>query len=60
MRKQIWVLHKMLQPKSIFAFMQEHLRFPNMKVKIVDESNANASELKMIWGFKRKLGLPSP
>ena len=36
----IALLNTMMLPKSLFEFMYKHLRFPNMKVKIVDYSNA--------------------
>lgn len=52
-------LHKAILPGTIFSFMQEHLRFPTMAVKLIDYSNATEREKQRIDWFKFKLGIPN-
>ena len=57
LRKHLWKLHRMLLPKSIFAFMQEHLRFPNMSIKVIDYSNAGKEDRKKLDEYRKQLGI---
>lgn len=49
----------MFAKNSIFEFMGDHLRFPNMKIRLVDESNATKYQLKQIYKFKEDFGIIS-
>ena len=38
--------------------MYDHLRFPNMKVRIIDYSNADADQKKRLDKYRKGLGIP--
>lgn len=56
--KQIFRLTKLFTKKSIIDFIYDHLRFPNMKVNVIDYSNATDEQRKKIDEYKKKLGIP--
>ena len=47
-----------MSQKDLFAYMEKYLRFPNMKVRIVNYSNANWSERKMLDKYREEMGIP--
>ena len=56
--KQIYNLNKLFTQKSIVDFIYDHLRFPNMKVNVIDYSNATNEQKKQIDEYRKKLGIP--
>lgn len=56
--KQIYNLNKLFTQKSIVDFIYDHLRFPNMKVKVIDYSNATKAQRKQIDEYRKKMGIP--
>lgn len=61
-RTEIGKLHVLLFSEWLFRFMQEHLRFPSMKVEIVDYSNADKypGSYRKLNHYRRLMGIPTP
>lgn len=57
--KGVILLNTLMSPKGIFAYMDKHLRFPNMKVRIVDYSNAKWGERKKLDWYREQMGIPN-
>jgi len=53
-------LHFMFDEYSIFSFMRDHLRFPNMKVTVIDYPNANFLQRLTLDLFRKQQGIPTP
>ncbi len=53
-------LHISLQGAAIVDFMRKYLRFPHMKVKLVDFPNAVGGQLTKLRMYRHKLGIPTP
>lgn len=58
MQEGVSLLSQLMSQKSIFDFMFKHLRFPNMKVKIVDYTNASESQRKTLDKYRAEMGIP--
>lgn len=60
MYKQLKVLHALFTRKELMEFMVEHLRFPRMKVTVIDYSNAR-TKLERIFldAYRKKMGIPT-
>ena len=62
MKSGIEKLHELLFPDSIFKFLKEHLRFPTMKVNIIDYANADQypGALRKLDNYRKGMGIPIP
>ena len=56
--KGVMLLNTLMSPKGIFAFMDKQLRFPNMKVKLIDYSNASGDDRKKLDMYRMQMGIP--
>lgn len=56
--KGVMLLNALMSQKSLFDFMYKHLRFPNMEVKLIDYSNANWLQRKMLDKYRAAMGIP--
>ena len=58
--KGVVKLNTLMSQKGIFAFMYKHLRFPNMKIRIVDYSNASRilGEVGLLNKYRAEMGIP--
>ena len=56
--KGIHLINFMMSENGIFAFMNKHLRFPNMAIKLIDYSNAKGEERKKLDGYRKAMGIP--
>ena len=59
MKDAIGVLHDLLSMDKIMQFLGNQLRFPNMIVKIIDESNATGTQFGKLNRYKTMLGIPT-
>lgn len=59
MKDAIGVLHDLLSMDKIMQFLGNQLRFPNMVVKIIDESNATGTQFGKLNRYKTMLGIPT-
>lgn len=46
-----------MSPKGIFEFMYKQLRFPNMKIKVIDYSNAGWGDRKKLDEYRKQMGI---
>ena len=58
--KAILNLHAKFDKGSILKFLDEHLRFPNMKVKLLTLSNARGNDRDKILKYMKDLGILNP
>lgn len=59
MLKGVELLSKLMNQKSLFEFMNDHLRFPNMVIRIIDYSNAKgAYQRKTLDKYRSDMGIP--
>lgn len=56
-QKTIKRLHRLLTMKNIMTFLTRQLRFPNMKITIIDYSNAGWGDRKKLDMYRRKIGI---
>lgn len=56
--KGVVKLNTLMSQKGIFAFMYKHLRFPNMKIKVIDYSNAHFWEKWKLDSYREQMGIP--
>ncbi len=61
MHEGITKLHELLTADAIFQFLKDHLRFPNMKIRIIDYANAaNKRDIRKLDSYRWKMGIPTP
>ena len=59
MLKGVELLSQLMNQKSLFEFMNDHLRFPNMEISIIDYSNAKGLEQRMTLDkYRSDMGIP--
>lgn len=46
--------------EALFKFLQQHLRFPNMNVKVIDYGNATPEQAKLLDKYRQQMGIPTP
>ena len=57
--KGITALLALFRAKEIFKFMKDNLRFPNMKVRIIDYSNADSKQRELLDKYRHDAGIPN-
>lgn len=57
-RDGIRLLIRSLDKDKFVEFFVKHLRFPNMRVKVIDYANAKGYELTQVDLYRRKAGIP--
>ena len=57
--KAITALLSLFRAKEIFKFMKNNLRFPNMKVRIIDYSNADRKQRELLDKYRHDAGIPN-
>ena len=62
MKTGIETLLAILSGPGLFQFMKEHLRFPNMRVNLIDYSNANQypGAKEKLDKYRESMGIPTP
>lgn len=56
--KGVILLNSLMSPKGIFNFMYKHLRFPNMKIRLIDYTNAGWGDRAKLDKFRKEMGIP--
>lgn len=56
--KPLKALLKAMQPSEIFGWLAEHLRFPKMKIRVVDYPNAHGGDFQKLGTFRLAEGIP--
>ena len=56
--KGVVKLNLLMSQKGIFEFMYKQLRFPNMKIKLIDYSNADWWDRRRLDKYRRDMGIP--
>ena len=56
--KGVIKLNTLMSQKGIFNFMYKFLRFPNMKVKVIDYSNAGLLDRIKLNQYRKEMGIP--
>lgn len=49
----------MFKPTAWLGFMKKYLRFPNMTLKLIDYSNADGRQKRLLDKYRKDLGIPS-
>lgn len=57
--KAITALLALFRAKEIFKFMKDNLRFPHMKVRIIDYSNADRKQKDLLDKYRHDAGIPN-
>lgn len=62
MKEGVEKLHELLFADNIFKFLKAHLRFPTMKVNIIDYANADQypGALRKLDNYRKSMGIPIP
>ena len=56
--KGVMRLNALMSQKSLFDFMYRHLRFPNMKIRLIDYSNAGLLDRIKLNQYRKEMGIP--
>ena len=46
-----------MSQKGMFEFMYNHLRFPNMKIRLINYSNANSKDKQKLDKYREEMGI---
>ena len=52
-------MHSLFSQNVLFDFMARYLRFPNLKVHVIDYSNARGAQFWMLDKYRKAMGIPT-